>query len=96
MSSHYHPQHSLCNHLSIEEFLFPSRGNAEVFYLSWSCPVCWGCRIHQLHLCRGVRPPTKKKNECSGYDTKQSDGEVPVMLELLGMWSTPPLPSPEW
>ena len=23
------------------------------------------------------------------YDTKQSDGEAPVMLELLGMQSTP-------
>ena len=32
-------------------------------------------------------------NECPGYDTKQSDGEVPVMLELWGMWSTPSLPS---
>ena len=32
-------------------------------------------------------------NECPGYDTKQSDGEFPVMLELLGMWSTPLLPS---
>ena len=31
-------------------------------------------------------------NECPGYDTKQSDGEVPVMLELWGMWSTPSLP----
>ena len=28
---------------------------------------------------------------CSGYDTKQSDGEVPIMLELWGMWSTPSL-----
>ena len=27
---------------------------------------------------RGVRLP----NECPIYDTKQSDGEVPVMLEL--------------
>ena len=27
-----------------------------------------------------------------GYDTKQSDGEIPVMLELLGMQSTPSLP----
>ena len=35
--------------------------------------------IHQLHLCKGVRIPS---NECHGYDTKQSDGEVPVMLEL--------------
>ena len=21
------------------------------------CPVSWGCRIHWLHLCRGVSPP---------------------------------------
>ena len=21
------------------------------------CPVGWDCRIHRLHLCRGVRPP---------------------------------------
>ena len=32
-------------------------------------------------------------NEGPGYDTKQSDGEVPVMLELWGMRSTPLLPS---
>ena len=42
------------------------------------CPVGWGCRIHRLHLWRGVRRP----NKCLGYDSKQSDGEVPVMLEL--------------
>ena len=53
------------------------------------CPVGWGCRICQLHLCRGLRP---HPNECPGYDTKQSDGEVPVMLELWGMQSTPLLP----
>ena len=46
-----------------------------------------GCRIHRLLLYRGVRPP----NECPGYDTKQSDGEVPVMLKLWEMWSTPSL-----
>ena len=28
-------------------------------------------------------------NECPWYDTKQSDGEVPVMLKLWGMRSTP-------
>ena len=27
-------------------------------------------------------------NKCPGYDTKQSDGEIPVMLELWGMQST--------
>ena len=32
-------------------------------------------------------------NECPGYDTKKSDGEVPVMLGLWGMRSTPSLPS---
>ena len=55
-----------------------------------NCPVGWGCRIHWLHLCRGVRLPP---NECPDYDTKQSDGEVPAMLELWGMRSTPSLPS---
>ena len=54
------------------------------------CPVGWGSRIHRLFLCRGVRPPA---NQCPGYDTKQSDGEVPAVLELWGMWSTPSLPS---
>ena len=29
-----------------------------------------------------------KNNECPGYDTKQSDGEIQVILELLGMQST--------
>ena len=34
-----------------------------------------------------------------GYEAKQSDGEVPVMLELWGMRSThsfPSLPGPFW
>ena len=31
-------------------------------------------------------------NECPGYDTKQSDGEVPAVLELWGMQSNPSLP----
>ena len=38
---------------------------------------------------RGIRTPP---NECPGYDTKQSDGEAIVMLELWGMCSTPLLP----
>ena len=49
----------------------------------------WGYRIHWLLLCKGVRLP----NECPRYNTKQSDGEVPVMLELWEMCSTPLLPS---
>ena len=38
----------------------------------------------------GAIPPPA--NESPGYDTKQSDGEFPVMLELWGMRSTPLLP----
>ena len=38
---------------------------------------------------RGVRPLTPT----SVLDMTLSDGEVPVMLELWGMWSTPSLPS---
>ena len=37
--------------------------------------------------------------ECAGYDTKQSDGKVPVKLELWGLRripSLPLLPGPLW
>ena len=57
--------------------------------LKLNCPVGWGCKIHRLHFCRGIIPP----NECLAYDTKQSDGEVPVMQEVWGMRSTPSFPS---
>ena len=39
---------------------------------------------------RGKTPP--RPNECPGYDTKQSDGEVPVMQGPWGIRSTPSLP----
>ena len=55
------------------------------------CPVGWGCRIHRLLLCRGVRRPSL--NECPGYDIKKSEFEVPVLLELWEMRSIPSLPS---
>ena len=32
-------------------------------------------------------------NKCLGYDTKQSDGEAPVMLGIWGIRCTPSLPS---
>ena len=38
----------------------------------------------QLHLCRRVRLP----NECPVYDTKHTDCETSVMMELWGMRST--------
>ena len=50
-------------------------------------PTQLGCRIHRLLLCRGVTPPS----ECFGYDTKESNHEVPVMLYLWGMRNTPSL-----
>ena len=37
------------------------------------------------------RGKTLLPNRCPAYDTKQSDGEVPVMLGLWGMQSTPSL-----
>ena len=52
--------------------------------------VGWGCRTHWLHLCCWVSPPPVV-NKCPGYDIKQSDGEVPVMLELWRMQSAPSL-----
>ena len=58
-------------------------------FFSRDCPVGWGCRIHRLLLCRGVRPPP---NWCPGYDTKQSNGEVQAMLGLWGIRNTPSLP----
>ena len=42
------------------------------------CLTGWSCRIHRLLLCRGVKPPY----EVSGYETKQSDCEAPIMQEL--------------
>ena len=64
-------------------------------FLSITSPVGWGCRIHRLHFCRGVRP----HHEGPRYDSKQSDGEVPVNLWLWEMRSTrslPLLPGPLW
>ena len=55
----------------------------------WLGQVGWCCRIHWLLLCRGVKSTT---NECPDYDTKQSDGEVSVMLAFWGIQSTPLLP----
>ena len=65
-------------------------------YILLDGPVDWGYRIHTLHLCRKVRLPI---NNCSGHNSKQSDCEAPVMLELWGMQSTPSLqllPGPLW
>ena len=43
------------------------------------------------NLLRGKTP-----NECPSYDTRQSDGEVPVMQELGEMPSTPFIAIAPW
>ena len=48
-------------------------------------PVGWDYHIHQLHHCRGIRPPLT--NQCSRYDSKLSDREF-LALELWEIWST--------
>ena len=53
-------------------------------------PVGWNCRIHRLHL---------HHNLCPANDTKQSDDEASVMLELWRMLNIPLLPllpNPLW
>ena len=55
-----------------------------------ACPVGWCCRIQSCTSVEGYEPTL---HDCPGYDTKQSDGEVPVMLELWEMRNTPSLPS---
>ena len=51
--------------------------NTNASFISIS-PVCCGCRTQWLHLCRGVRAP----NDCPRYDSIQSDGRAPVILDL--------------
>ena len=79
---------SVCSQISGEFYAFYSLRQFRVgAYIIWvnsqSCPVSCSCRIHRLHLCWRVWLPPAP-NECPGYNTKQSDGEVPVMLELWG------------
>ena len=30
--------------------------NTTIYHQKMICPVGWGCRIHRLHFCRGVKP----------------------------------------
>ena len=76
--------------------LFPFSKKIKIKIKQYSSPVNLKCRIHRLHLCKGI---TSLLNECLGYDIKQSDGEALVILELWGMQSTISLPllqSPFW
>ena len=79
MTKFYH-NHDDTSHLNIIIMIFIT---AKII----AFPFGQGCRIHWLHLCRGVRPlpPTTM----SLLDmAKPFDSEAPV-LELWEMWSTP-------
>ena len=53
-------------------------GRRSICYIVGVFPVGLSCRIHRLLFCRGVRP----QNDGPRYDTRQPDGEIPVMQEL--------------
>ena len=64
-----------------------------IIYIFTSLLLLWPSQLGLQNtltasLQRGKTPP----NKCSGYDTVQSDGEAPVMLDLWGMWSIFSLP----
>ena len=56
---------------------------------SWLAQLAGAVEYTDCFSIEGLDHP----NEYPAYDTKQSDSEVPVMMELWGMWSTPSLPS---
>ena len=91
----YNWQNSLVN-LSLSGYLCAEAAlillKIQILILFINCPIGKGCKIHRLHLCRGLTPQW-----VSWYDAKQSVGKVLVMLELWGMQSTtssPFLPGP--
>ena len=51
--------------------------------------LCISQSVGAVEYTNSKTPPP---NEFPGYDTKQSDSEVPVLLELCRMRSTPSLP----
>ena len=57
--------------------------------ISWDKETKPGAVEYTDPLQRGKTPAP---NEFHGYDTKHSNSEVPVMLELWGMRRTPTLP----
>ena len=57
------------------------------------CVVAQSAGAVEYTDCFSAEGSDPTPNECPVYDTKQSDGEVPAILELWGMWNTPSLPS---
>ena len=60
-ASHVNYYH-LKNWIRIDKTLFSLRFWTSSFKVG--CPVGWGCRIHRLHLRRGIRPPHYQRVSC--------------------------------
>ena len=58
-------------------------------FVTFTRPVSWGCRLHILHICRGVR----LLKQVFRYMTQNNLIVTQVILELWGMWSIPSFPS---
>ena len=59
----------------------------------------WWSMINSCYSIQFSTEGTTPRNECPGYDTKPTDSEVPVKLELWRMRSNPSLrrlPGPLW
>ena len=70
--------------------MLPQNPRNLIFYSIACCLVGWGCRIHRLHRCRGVRP----------FPTRVLDmtlNNLMLRFQLCGRFggikSTPSLPS---
>ena len=83
------PRYAYYIYIYIYIYIYAYHTHTHIYIYIYICifyPVSLGCRIHRLLLFRGVRPLAP--NDCPRYD-----GEVPVMLKLSGVWSTPSLSS---
>ena len=55
--SQIQPVQNLNEYLAPPRFFEGQHNSSIITSTAFTCPVSWGCRIHWLHLCRGVRPP---------------------------------------
>ena len=62
--------------------LHPTSTVVQLMYSTAACPVSWGCRIHQLLLCRGVRLPTL--NKYPGVEVQIMLQSTPLLLSFPG------------
>ena len=79
-------------------------GNFKTSIIWWPSIKCERLVSSVIHLpfrlgLQNTPIASQQRSKCPGYDTKQSDGEASVMLELWGMQSTHllrSLPGPLW